>query len=217
MVSALQRRYGKAPRPISRDPFHLILWEQVAYLVPDEQRARAFMALKSQVGLDPKAIYDAPARTLESIARLGGSIAASDRAKRMADSAQRVLRDWNGDLRAVLRLPPPQARKALVKFAMIGEPGADKILAVTGAVRVLPLDSNALRVLARVGLVSEAKDYRTTYRGAQAVLEPMLPKDAAAIVAAGHLLRQHGQTLCRRSVPRCEQCPLRTRCAFSGL
>ena len=214
VIPALRRRYGAPPAPISRDPFHLVLWEQVGYLVPDAQRARAFAALKSQVGLTPQAIRIAPVRTLEAIARLGGSIAAPDRARRMADSARRAIQDWDGDLRAALKLPLPQARRALAAFAMIGEPGADRILATAGGARLLPLDSNALRVLARIGLIREAKDYRTTYRDAQAALAPALPKDGAAILAAAHLLRQHGQTLCRRSVPACDECPLRTRCAY---
>jgi endonuclease III len=126
-----------------------------------------------------------------------------------------VLRDWNGDLRAVLKLPLPQARKVLTKFPMIGEPGADKILAIAGGARVLPLDSNALRVLSRVGLIDEEKDYRSTYRHAQATLAPMLPKTSAEIIGASHLLRLHGQTICRRSTPRCDECPLRARCRFA--
>lgn len=212
IASALQRRYGKPPRPISRDPFQLILWEQVAYLVSDDQRGRAFAALRAQVGLDPTAVYEAPARTLEAIARQGGPIAAVDRARRMADAAKRVLDTWGGDLKGALKLPLPHARKALAKFPMIGEPGADRILAIAGGARVLPLDSNALRVLARVGLIAEAKDYRTTYREAQKAVAPQLPRDGAAILAAAHLLRQHGQTLCKRSIPRCDECPLRLRC-----
>ena len=58
---------------------------------------------------------------------------------------------------------------------MIGEPGADKILVIMKRARLLPLDSNGLRVLSRVGLISEAKDYRTTYRRAQETLAPSLP------------------------------------------
>ncbi len=161
-VATLRRLYGRLPSPISRDPFHLLLWEQVAYLVPDIQRRRAFAALRTEVGLRPTALLAAPIAKLEAIARLGGSIAVRVRASRLRKSAQLVLGRWEGDLRAALRPPRPQARRALAEFPMIGEPGADKILVFTGKARLLPLDSNALRVLLRLGLTRQMKDYRAT-------------------------------------------------------
>ncbi len=105
VVSALRRRYGKPPPPVSRDPFHLILWEQVGYLVPDIQRRRAFAALRAQVGLHPGAVLAAPRAKLEAITRLGGPIAVRIRASRLRDSAELVLGRWDGELRAAVRLP----------------------------------------------------------------------------------------------------------------
>ena len=215
VVDRLRRYYGRPPAPVSRDPFRLILWEQVAYLVPDAQRRKAFAALRSQVGLTPAAILAAPAAKLQRIARLGGPIAANTRATRLRQSAELVAGRWEGDLRPALRLPMAQARRALAQFAMIGEPGADKILVYTRSARLLPLDSNGLRVLGRLGLITEARDYRATYRRAQEALAPGLPRRYDWSASAYSLLRQHGQELCRRSVPRCEVCPLRTRCAFA--
>jgi len=130
VVTALRRYHGKPSAPISRDPFHLILWEQVAYLVPDAQRRRAFSALRAAVGLTPPAILRATSAKLARITRLGGSIAADARASRLRESAELVLGRWDGDLRAALRVPLPQARRALAQFPMIGEPGADKILVI---------------------------------------------------------------------------------------
>jgi endonuclease-3 len=214
-VAMLRRHYGTPSPPISRDPFHLVLWEQVAYLVPDRQRRRAFAALRTEVGLRPSAILAAPAATLEKITRLGGPIAARLRASRLRKSAELVLDRWNGDLRASLRLPVAQARRALARFPMIGEPGADKILVFTKRARLLPLDSNALRVLGRLGLIVAAGDYRSTYRGAQETLASALPAKHEWMISAYSLLRQHGQQLCRRSAPACDGCPLRVRCPSS--
>jgi len=211
-VTRLRRHYGRAPPVVSRDPFQLILWEQVAYLVPDAQRRRAFTLLRTQVGLRPAAILGAKPSLLQRIARVGGSIAVASRAARLQQSAEIVIDRWQGDLRRALLLPLAAARRALAHFPMIGEPGADKILLVTGAARLLALDSNALRVLDRLGLVRPAKDYRTTYRRAQASLAPVLPRDRAWLLAASGLLRRHGQELCRRRSPICTRCPLQSRC-----
>ena len=216
VVTTLRRHYGKPTPPISRDPFHLILWEQVGYLVPDVQRRRAFSALRTEVGLQPTAILAAPTATLETITRLGGPIAVRVRASRLRESAELVLGRWDGNLRAALRLPLPQARRALAQFPMIGEPGADKILVFTKTARLLPLDSNALRVLRRLGMTPDAKDYRTTYRRAQNTLARGLPNDHNWLISAYGLLRLHGQELCRRTAPACSRCPFWACCPSSS-
>jgi endonuclease-3 len=212
VVAALQRFYGDPPPPISDDPFQLILWEQVGYLATDAERHVAFLALRDKVGLTPRAILAAAPRTLATITRLGGSIAAPLRAQRMHESADLVLGKWGGDLRTALALPYPKARRALAEFPMIGEPGADKILAFTGTARLLAMDSNALRVLQRLGFAKEVKDYRASYRAAQESVAGQLPKEQSAVIAAAQLIRLHGQELCRRSAPDCAPCPLKTRC-----
>jgi endonuclease III len=214
VITTLRRYYGRPPALISKDPFKLILWEQVGYLVPDTQRQRAFSALRTQVGLAPAAILAASSAQLERITRLGGSIAVSSRAARLRESAELVVGRWNGDLRAALRLDTPRARRALGEFPMIGEPGADKILVATKRAQLLPLDSNGLRVLERLRLAPGGKDYRSAYRRAQETLAPVLPRDHAWLVAAYSLLRRHGQELCRRR-PACPRCPLRLRCPSS--
>lgn len=216
VITALRRHYGKPSPPVSTDPFRLILWEQVGYLVPDRQRRRAFVALRTQVGLQPAAIAAAPDATLESIARLGGAVAIRTRAHRLRESAERVLDRWDGDLRTALRLPVPKARRALAQFSMIGEPGADRILVITKRARVLPLDSNGLRVLTRLGLAPEARSYQTAYRRTQERLAPALPNDHRWLIAAAALLRLHGQELCRRKAPECGRCPFRLRCPASS-
>ena len=213
ILAALRHCYGKPPNPVTRDPFEMILWEQVG---TDAQRMVAFDALRTEVGFSPDAIAAASDATLHRIARLGGHMAADSRGNRMRQSAQLVLRRWNSDLRNALRLPLPQGRKALQEFAGIGEPGADKILVFAGKARLLPLDSNGLRVLGRIGLIVEEKDYRRTYRNAQAVLAPSLPRSYDALIAAHHLLRQHGQVLCKTNAPACHTCPLRPSCTYAS-
>lgn len=212
VVRSLRKHYGKPPGPVSTDPFRLILWEQVAYLVPDARRLQAYDALRTEVGLNPTRILAAPRALLRKIARLGGTIAAAARADRIQRSAELALGQEGGSLRSVLQGPLTQARRTLASFPMIGVPGADKILVFANRAKVLPLDSNGLRVLQRLGLAPLAKHYSTAYRRAQEALEGELPRTYAALIEAYHLLRQHGQELCRRGIPHCGQCPLRSGC-----
>ncbi len=97
IILRLRKRYGPPPPPPSTDPFELILWEQVAYLVDDDQRARAFDLLRERVGLNPENILNAPEATLMEVTKAGGAIAASERAKRLRRTAMVTLTEWGGD------------------------------------------------------------------------------------------------------------------------
>jgi endonuclease III len=212
LLKSLRVFHGKPTRPVSTDPFHLILWEQVAYLVPDPQRYQAYVALRTQVGLTPKAILAASLSTLTAICRLGGSIAAPVRATRLRRSATMAAALGPGGFCSALAQPLAEARRVLAAFPMIGEPGADKILVFAGAARLVPLDSNALRVVQRLGLATEARGYQTSYRRAREALGGDLPRTRGELIEAYQLLRRHGREVCRRRAPHCGICPLRPNC-----
>jgi len=208
----LRKRYGPPEWPAGTDPFHQILYQQVGYLVPKATRQAAFARLEKEVGLAPDEIRKAPLGTLRAIARAGGTIAAAERAGRMRQSAELVERRYAGDLRAALDVPLPKARRALQAFPMIGAPGADRILAASGAHAVLGLESNGLRVAHRLGFGSDRGSYAAAYRSAQAALADQLPKQPAALAEISALFEEHGATLCRRTGPHCDECPLASRC-----
>jgi endonuclease III len=117
-------------------------------------------------------------------------------------------------LRSTLKKPLPQAKKALKKFPGIADPGAEKILLFTRSYPVMALESNGLRVLCRVGFADEQKNYSVTYRSIQNAIHGQLPRDYDSLIRAYQLLRQHGQELCKRSKPRCAQCPLGDSCDY---
>jgi endonuclease-3 len=192
-----------------------LLWENVAYLVSDERRAKAFAALERKVGLDAGKLRAARADTLLELASLGGMLP-SQRVEKLRDIADLALDEFGGDLESVLELPPAAARKALKKFPGIGEPGAEKILLFTGTEPVLALDSNGLRALLRLGYGTEGRNYAQSYKSAQRAAEEEIEPTCAARRRAHDLLRRHGQTLCKAKAPDCDACPLQPICPFAG-
>ena len=212
LVRQLRSEYGPPVAPPVRDPYLLLLWEQVAYLADDAKRLEAYRLLETSVGTKPMEILGASDAALRTVTRRGSAIAASQRADRLRVVARRVLEVWGGSLRSAARLPLQEARHELAKYPSIGEPGAERILLLSGAHAVLGLDSNALRVLQRLGYGREYPQWAKTYRAVQAAAGAELPLTVAARRSAYLLLRQHGQALCRRSAPRCLQCPLRPDC-----
>src|ERR1700680_4262715 len=109
VIQRLKKTYGR-PKPPKSDPFELILWENVAYLLSDEKREAAFEALRKRVGLTPKAILGAPQATLLEIAKMGG-MRPEVRVERLRSIARITLDEFQGDLRKALILPLKQAKR----------------------------------------------------------------------------------------------------------
>ena len=212
IVARLERRFGRAPAP-SADPFAFVLLEQVAYLATDEKRLAAFDALKQRVGLAPERVLAAPAAVLTDVCAIGG-MNPVERAERLKRSAALVLERCDGDLTRLARMPLAAARKLARAFDSFGAANAETLLLVAG-VPVPALDSNGVRVLARVWFGGDeqryAADHRRTCDGI--VADGPLGHD---MLMRGYLaLRRHGRTVCRRSNPDCPGCPLRATCAYA--
>src|SRR5271157_1202163 len=202
LIARLKRHYGEPKLPPAQGPFQLVLWENACYLLSDERRAAVFEGLRAQVGLDAGAILNADRDTLLALARMGG-MRPETRVFRWREIARIAMSQFDGDPDRIPREPLEKAKKALKQFPNIGDPGAEKILMFCGAAPGLPLESNGLRVLTRVGYGRSQKNYGAMYRSVQEAIGPELPKGAAALTCAHVLLRQHGKTLCRNNQPRC--------------
>jgi endonuclease-3 len=212
VVKVLRSLHGPQPPPPTTDAFELILLENVAYLASPARRREAFELLKSTVGTSPKAILSAPRQVLEKVTSRG--ILKATFAAKLRECARIASDDFDGDLGAVIRLPLERARRALRSFPGIGEPGAEKVLLFAGQQTLLAPDSNALRVLVRIGLVREGLSYSGTYAAARPVADGF-STDRRLMQQAHQLLQRHGQSLCKRQLPRCAVCPLARECAHA--
>src|SRR5713101_5240729 len=213
IVSQLAAHYGNPEPPITTDPFELILLENIAYLVSDDQREQAFKTLRRHAGTKPHEILAASHDDILQATKLGG-MHPGQRVSRLKEIALITMNEFGGDLRKALKLPLPRAKQALRKFPSIGEPSAEKILLFTRAYPVLGLDSNGLRVLLRLGFGEEKKNYTATYASVQEAIRDHLKEDFKWLINAHILLRQHGKELCKTNKPLCEECPLRKSCAY---
>jgi len=212
LVDKLHEHYGRPAPGVSIDPLELIIWENIAYLASDGRRAEAFATLKRSIGTRPEQILAAKHSALAAIGEAG--ILPDVSAEKLLTIARIAYEEFGSDLHSVLKKPLPQAKKALRRFPGIGDPGTEKILLLTRSYPLMALDSNGLRVLCRVGFAEEQKNYSATYRSIQDAIREQLPKDYDSLIRAHQLLRQHGQGLCKRSKPRCPECPVRGSCNY---
>lgn len=211
LLDRLEAVYGRPRREPPCTALEWILWENCAYLVSDARRAEAYRALAERTKLEPARILGLAHEELAELAALGG-MHPERRVEKLRSIAETVQESFDGDLEAATKRPLREARRALKRFPGIGDPGTDKILLFTGRHVVPALESNGLRVLVRLGLAEEAKNYTATYRNAIAALEPFAERGGAWLVRAHQLLRSHGQALCKNNAPLCDDCPLAERC-----
>jgi hypothetical protein len=182
------------PEPLPAiDGWELVLAENVAYLVDDETRAQCMLALRREVGLDPEAILSAQPEQLRAVV---AGMHPVDRVERLRRCAE-------------LRL----AGAPWKSYPGIGRPGSERIELFSGQRAVLALDSNAARVLFRLGYGERRSSYSTMYREIQAAAQCELPSEVAMLQRAHQLLRRHGKQICTRNKPACDVCPVRKNCA----
>jgi endonuclease-3 len=215
MMSRLKQQYGRVDGPIAQGPFALVMWENACYLLPDERRREVFEALREQVGMSADAIGRAPDATLMPLACRGG-MRPETRVFRWREIARITLQQFDGDLDRILAMPYTKAKRALKQFPNIGDPGAEKILLFCGIGSGLPLESNGLRVLVRIGWARPQENYGRMYRDVQQNIAPMLPRGAPALQEAFLLLREHGRATCKDKSLRCQQCTFAKECDYAG-
>jgi endonuclease-3 len=211
VVDRLRRLYGDPPAPPASDPYAVALREAVAYLVDDKRREAALAALRKQVGVKPEEILRAGTAKIAAAIADGGMLA-KRRAEKVKECAEVAAEVGVRELARLAREDPKAARKVLKRFPGIGDPGADRMLLLARSMKTLAPDSNALRVLLRLGFGAEQSGYAASYRSAAEAVADELPDDFDWLVRAHGLLRLHGREMCKSSAPACGVCPLAPGC-----
>jgi endonuclease III len=210
-IDRLRTLYGRPKRPIPSGPFEWIIWEHVAAVPDDEQRAIAFRTLRQKIGTTPQAVLRTPKPKMLELLAPGGPNAAA-RLSQLREAAELMIEIGLARVRTLVRENPAEAKKLLKRFKGIGETGADRILLFCRTQAVLAPEANGLRVLTRLGYGKPGAG-AAAYHQVSEALAPDLSRDYNWLIQAHQLLRRHGQDICR-TTPRCDACPLAPDCAW---
>jgi endonuclease-3 len=215
LLDALAAAHGEQTASWPTDPYLFLVWLHCGYPASEARCAKGWESLSGHVGTDAERILKANSAQLASALKPGGMVPEL-RAKRLQEIAERVLKQYGGDLREGLNgLSITQARGALKQFPGIADPGADRILLFAGISPVAAIPSNCPYVLVRIQAGQERENYGRTYREAQQFVEGGLPAKFDPRTRAYLLLKFHGQQLCKSSNPKCDLCPVASNCAFA--
>ena len=133
------------------------------------------------------------------------------RGRNLHACAQKVMTDWHGQF--------PDNAADLVSLPGIGPSTAAAIASFCFSERVSILDGNVKRVFARYFAIEGDTNQRQVQlrlwdkANAEIPSQAYLTKDPQAMTAYTQGLMDLGATICTRSKPRCDLCPLRAGCA----
>ena len=138
----------------------------------------------------------------EDVMALWSGLGYYTRARNLHRCAQRVVAEYDGVF--------PADPGLLAELPGIGRSTAAAISAFSSGTRAAILDGNVKRVFARVFGINAFPGIKTVEDGLWRRAEALLPQ--AGIEAYTQGLMDLGATLCTRSSPACQRCPLQARC-----
>ncbi len=106
----------------------------------------------------------------------------------------------------MFQTPTPELREQLLSVHGIGPETADSILLYAGNHPVFVVDAYTHRIFGRHGITGGKPDYETV----RARFEAALPRHPQLLNEFHALIVNTGKNWCRKSVPRCQECPLRS-------
>jgi len=124
------------------------------------------------------------------------------RARNLHKCAQRVVAEYGGVF--------PSDPLLLAELPGIGRSTAAAIAAFSSGTRAAIMDGNVKRVFARVFGIDTYPGERKTEEAMWRRAEALLPETGIEAYTQG--LMDMGATLCTRSSPSCERCPMQARC-----
>jgi endonuclease-3 len=213
LLDDLEAFHGPLEPAWPTDPYLFLVWWYCGYPASDSACSKGWESLNRGIGTGIEQLLAASPASLAKALKPGGMVP-EIRAMRLKELAARVKDHLGGDLRGALAGPIAQARSTLKKFHSIADPGADRILLFAGLAPVAAVPSNCPYVLVRIQRGLERENYGVTYREAQEAIAAEVPEKFDARIRAYLLLKRHGQEICKSSKPKCEQCPVRSACAF---
>ena len=148
---------------------------------------------------DAAALAEAPQ---DEVMRLWSGLGYYARARNLHRAAIEVLEQQGGRL--------PETFESLTALPGIGRSTAGAILALARGQRHPILDGNVRRVLARVFLVEEPPDSTAGLKKLWALAEACTPH--ARVAEYTQAIMDLGATVCGRSNPACDRCPLAFGC-----
>jgi endonuclease III related protein len=187
----------------ARTPFEVIVGAILTQSTAWGNVELAIRNLRSARMLAPSAILGVPTSRLATLVRPSGYF--RQKAKKLKSFVRFLQREYSGSLKRMFKTPTAELRDKLLSVHGIGPETADSILLYAGNHPVFVVDAYTHRIFGRHAITNGKPDYE----GVRAQFESALPRNSQLFNEFHALVVNMGKTWCRKSAPRCEECPLR--------
>ncbi|HEV7968435.1 MAG TPA: hypothetical protein VGP19_12740 [Candidatus Acidoferrales bacterium] len=163
----------------------------------------AISNLRSAHLLAPQAMLRIRTSRLAELVRPSGYF--RQKAKKLKAFVRFLQTGYGGSLTRMFQTPTSQLRERLLSVHGIGPETADSILLYAGNHPVFVVDAYTHRILGRHGITDGKADYEKV----RAFIENSIPRQPQLFNEFHALIVNTGKNWCRKSAPRCRECPLR--------
>lgn len=164
---------------------------------------RAIANLRSARLLTPSAMLRVRTTRLAALVRPSGYF--RQKAKKLKAFVRFLETGYAGSLERMFLTPTSELREKLLCVHGIGPETADSILLYAGNHPVFVVDAYTHRILGR----HDITDGRADYEKVRAFIENSIPREPELFNEFHALIVNTGKNWCRKSAPRCGECPLR--------
>src|SRR4051794_16650210 len=192
-------------------PFEIMIGAVLVQNTAWRNVEHAIKNLRDAGVMEPHALYQLPPVELAELIRPAGYYQV--KTKRLRNLLRFLIEQYDGSLDAMFETGLASLREQLRAINGIGPETADAILLYAGGKPTFVVDTYAHRILARHGWL----DYDASYDDIKDHFESTLPHDAALYNEYHALLVRVGKDCCKRTAPKCENCPLAEMLPTSGV
>jgi len=187
----------------AQTPFEVIVGAILTQSTAWGNVERAIANLRTAHLLTPSAILQTRTNRLADLVRPSGYF--RQKAKKLKAFVRFLKTEYGGSLKRMFETPTLELRERLLSVHGIGPETADSILLYAGNHPVFVVDAYTHRIFGRHGVTSGKPDYERV----RAFFEAALPPRSELFNEFHALIVNTGKNWCRKSSPRCEECPLR--------
>jgi endonuclease III related protein len=187
----------------ARTPFEVIMGAILTQSTAWTNVERAIANLREARLLSASAMGRVSVSQLASLVRPSGYF--RQKAKKLKAFVRFLQTNYGGSLKRMFQTPTAELREQLLEVHGIGPETADSILLYAGNHPVFVVDAYTHRIFGRHELVDGKPDYERV----RAFIEASIPQQAELFNEFHALIVNTGKNWCRKSAPRCEDCPLR--------
>lgn len=197
---AWQQEHGRHALPWQNTRDAYLIW--LSEIMLQQTQVSAVLGYYARFLARFPTLRDLAAAPVEEVMAQWSGLGYYTRARNLHKCAQQVVAEYDGEF--------PTDPLLLAELPGIGRSTAAAIAAFSSGRRAAIMDGNVKRVFARVFGIDSYPGEKKTEEAMWRRAEALLPESGIEAYTQG--LMDMGATLCTRSSPACERCPMQPRC-----